>query len=66
MAAFTRCGKGPTCEVHLLVESRRLMLPTNYGYCTKKARWWYESVVLCDGHKRALEAILRKEQRVIG
>lgn len=56
---------GLVCEVHLLVRSHWLMLPTDLGYCDRRGRWWYDSTVLCGHHKRMVEQILTdRESRV--
>lgn len=50
--------RGLACEVHLLAESHRRFIPTEIGYCSNQARWWFQSYALCAPHKRALERVL--------
>lgn len=55
---FTPAGNGLKCEIHLLVNSRYHMFATDYGYCGKKARWWYDGILLCQDHKNAVQNLL--------
>ncbi len=61
MAEFTPVeARGLTCEIHLVVHARWHMFTQDYGYCGRRARWWYRGMLLCGGHKRSLETVLKE------
>jgi len=60
---FERRNTGMRCEIHLLFESRRRMFPTEWGYCGRKAKWWWESYALCDDHKYAVQEVLAESSK---
>ena len=60
---MTEKPKGMTCEIHLLIESRRHMFPQDYGYCARKASYWLDGMALCNVHMGAVERVLAKKTR---
>lgn len=60
---FTRMTRrSMTCEIHILINSRNLMLTVEEGgYCGNRAAWWYQGVyALCPGHAAAVMEVARE------